>query len=201
MKNLLSIGGISWIHQTAPTKDDVAELTEKYDFHEIIEDDIIDINTQDKMDVYDNYIFVVIHFPKYNPVSKKYLMNEFDIILGKKFIITLTRFETNHISKIRKEYEQEIKEKEDDEEYKVSPHYIMYKLIDVMYDKAIKLLNTISKDIMIFEEQLFETQKLNKTILENLMIKKRNMIFLKHNFLPHNDILTDMQNVMSKFYK
>lgn len=201
MKKLLNIGWVSWIHQTAPKKEDITELVEKYDFHELIEEDIMEINTQDKMDVYDNCIFVVMHFPKYNPVSKKYLMNEFDIILGKKFLVTLTRFETNHITKIRNEYEEEIKEKEDDEEYKVSPHYLFYMIIDAMYDKAIKLLNTIAKDIMIFEEELFETQKLNKDILENLMIKKRNMIFLKHNFLPQNDIILELQNVMAKFYK
>lgn len=201
MKKILNIWNVSWLHQTAPTKKDIEEIVSKYDFHELIEDDIMEINTQDKMDVYDNYIFVVIHFPKYNPVSKKYLMNEFDIILWKDFIISLTRFETNHINKIRNEYEQEIKEKDEDEEYKVSPYYLLYSIIDKMYDKSIKLLNTISKDILIFEEQLFESQNLNKTILENLMIKRRNMIFLKHNFLPQKDILTEMQEVINNFYE
>lgn len=201
MKKILNIWKISWIHQTAPTKKDIDEIIKKYDFHDLIEDDIMEINTQDKMDVYDNYIFVVMHFPKYNPVSKKYLMNEFDIILWKDFIITLTRFETNHISKIRSEYEQEIKEKDEDEDYKISPYYLLYIMIDVMYDKCIKLLNTISKDILIFEEQLFESQNLNKNILENLMIKRRNMIFLKHNFLPQKDILIEMQEVINKFYE
>jgi Mg2+ and Co2+ transporter CorA len=57
---------------------------------------------------------------------------------------------------MRKEYEKEITEKDEDEEYKISPFYILYKIIDVMYDKTLKMLNRSTKDITHIEEDLFK---------------------------------------------
>jgi Mg2+ and Co2+ transporter CorA len=70
-----------------------------------------------------------------------------------------------------------------------------------MYDKSIKTLNQSSKDVIALEEQLFRANKLEKTLLENLTIKKRNIVSLKHMFTPHREILEELQKTLPKFYK
>ena len=55
-------------------------------------------------------VFLVMHFPKYNEKLEKYVSNEMNIILGKDFIITITKYPTNNIEKIRQEYISEIRE-------------------------------------------------------------------------------------------
>lgn len=91
----------------------------------MIEEDILEPSSHDKIDVYDDCIFLIMHFPKYNERIWKYVSNEMDVILGKDFIITLTKYPTNNIDKIREEYEQEIhQDGEQAEEYKVSPFII-----------------------------------------------------------------------------
>lgn len=159
------------------------------------------MTTQEKIDIYEDYLFVVMNFPKYNINTKKYVLNEFSIILGQNIIITLTRFNTNHIQNIIQEYAKEIRKRQKDEEFKISPYYLLYKIIDTMYDKTLNILNKSTKDVILFEEELFSSNKLEKKLLENLMIKKRNIVFLKHNFIPHKDILNDLQNIIPKFYK
>lgn len=203
MKNILSIWGINWIHISQPSKSEVQDLSERYDLHEIIEEDIFELNTQDKVDVYDDYVFMVFHFPKYNEQEKRYMLNEFDIILWKNFIISITRFHTNHIQKIMDEYSKEIKEdqqEQDLEAYKISPYYVLYKIVDVMFDKALNILNKISRDTVYMEEQVFSKDKLNKNLLESLMIRRRNIAFLKHTFLPQWELLQELQKVIWKFY-
>ena len=90
---------------------------------------------------------------------------------------------------------------ESDEDFKISPYYILYKIIDTMYDKSIKMLNKSSKDVANLEEQLFISQTLEKNLLENLTIKKRNVVSLKHIFAPHKEIIDELQNALPKFYK
>ncbi|MBO4517234.1 hypothetical protein J5751_07625 [bacterium] len=68
-------------HCSNPSEKDIKELVERYDLHEIIEEDISEVNTQDKVDVYDDSIFLVLHFPKFNQSTKAYYSNEFNIIL------------------------------------------------------------------------------------------------------------------------
>jgi len=85
------------------------------------------------------------------------------------------------------DYSKEIKEDQKDEdleEYKISPYYVLYKIVDVMFDKALNILNKISRDTVYMEEQVFSKDKLNKDLLESLMIRRRNIAFLKHTFLP-----------------
>lgn len=70
-----------------------------------------------------------------------------------------------------------------------------------MYDKSIKMLTQSSKDVVNLEEQLFSSSKLEKSLLENLTIKKRNIVSLKHTFAPHREILDELQKTLPKFYK
>lgn len=200
MKNLLKIWTVSWIHFENPKKQELIEISEKYDLHEIIIDDILDYWVQDKIDTYDNHIFMVFHFPKYDEKNKRYISNEFSIILGKNFIITITTEKTNHISKIREEYIEETQDLEYPEKYKISPYYILYKIIDIMYDKSIKLLSKNSKDIIWLEEKIFSNNWLNKKLLEDIMIKRRNIVFLKYIFLPQNELITEIQKTIEKFF-
>ncbi len=201
MKTVLHFWNIDWIHLFEPQKDEITELVKKYDFHELIEEDLLELTNQEKIDVYEDYMFIVVNFPKYNAENKKYFLNEFSIILGKNIIVTMTKFDTNHIKSIIEEYSEELKTRESDEDFKISPYYILYKILDTMYDKSIKMLTQSSKDVAAFESQLFTSNKLEKTLLESLTIKKRNIVWLKHTFAPHKEILDELQNALPKFYK
>lgn len=201
MKTVLHFGNVDWIHLFEPQKDEIIDLVKKYDFHELIEEDLFELTNQEKIDVYEDYMFIVVNFPKYDAAIKKYFLNEFSIILGKNVIITMTKFDTNHITSIIEKYAEELKTRESDEEFKISPYYILYKILDTMYDKSINMLNQSSKDVVNLEEQLFRSNKLEKTLLELLTIKKRNIVSLKHTFNPHREILEELQNALPKFYK
>ena len=168
----------------------------------MVEQDLIEPSAHDKIDVYDDCIFLVIHFPKYNEKLWKYLSNEMNIILGRDFIITITKYPTNNIEKIRQEYEQEIKEEwEEAEEYKISPYYILYKIIDVMYDKILLGLNKFNLDLMEMEKQVFDKSFVDTDLLKNVLIKKRNTVFLKTIISPQEEILVELQKVTANFYE
>ncbi len=200
MKDLLKIWRVSWMHMQNPKKQELLDLWDEYELHEIIIDDILDFSVQDKIDKYDNLIFMVIHFPKYDEKQKRYIANEFNIILWKNFIITITSHQTSHIEKIKNEYIKETKDLEDPEKYKISPYYIAYKIIDVMFDKTLKILWKSSKDLTILEWNIFENNWLNKAMLEDMMIKRRNLVFLKHLFIPQKELLEELQKTIEKFY-
>lgn len=153
MEKILNIGKVSWFHANKPNQQDINKLKNLYDLHEIIQEDISDLNTQDKIDIYDDAMFLVLHFPKYNIKKNQYYSNEFNIILGKNFIVSLTKFKTNHINKIREEYEEDIRQGKQD--FKDSPYYVLYVMIDVMYDKAINTIANFNQDLQDIESNIF----------------------------------------------
>ncbi|HBB03487.1 TPA: hypothetical protein DCZ39_01090 [Patescibacteria group bacterium] len=104
MKTVLHFGNIDWIHLFEPQKAEIDDLVKKYDLHELIEEDLLELTNQEKIDIYEDYMFIVVNFPKYNADNKKYLLNEFSIILGKNIIVTMTKFDTTYIKSIIEEY-------------------------------------------------------------------------------------------------
>ena len=201
MEKFLSMGNVTRVHFSNPSAEDIKEIVETYDVHDIIEQDIKEINTQDKIDIYDECIFLVLHFPKYNKTTSKYFSNEFNIILGKDYIVTVTKYHTTHIDNIRKQYAEDIAQKDPDEEFKISPYYILYKIIDVMYDKVLVALNKFNIDLNVLEDAIFSKDILNETLLSKLLTKKRNIVLLKHLMLPQSEILQELQKATENFYE
>ena len=202
IKNILKIGWIKWTHLSKPRDADLQNIIKNLDLHEMIEQDILESSAQDKIDTYDDCVFLIMHFPKYNEKLWKYVSNEMNVILGKDFIITITKYPTNNIEKIRQEYEAEIKEEWDDaEEYKISPYYILYKIIDVMYDKILLGLNKFNQDLTEIEKQVFDKNFVDKEFLKTILIKKRNAVLLKTIISPQEEILVELQKATANFYE
>lgn len=181
-------------YASTPTKEYLHNLIETYDLHEIIEEDILEASVQDKIDVYDNCMFLVLHFPKYQEERHKYIMNEFNILIGKEWIVTLTKYETNRIEHIREVYAEKMKNLPSDEQFKLSPYYILYELIDEMYDKVLLGLRHFTRDLRIIEDLVFDSQAMNKDILEQIMLKRRNIVTLKHMLKPQEELLHELQH-------
>ena len=201
-KNILKIGKIRWIHLSKPRTDELEDIIKNLDLHEMVEQDILESSAQDKIDTYDDCVFLIIHFPKYNEKLWKYVSNEMNVILWKDYIITITKYPTNNIEKIRQEYEEEIKEEWDDtEEYKISPYYILYKIIDVMYDKILLWLNKFNQDLNEIEKQVFDKNFVDKDFLRTILIKKRNAVLLKTIISPQEEILVELQKATANFYE
>ena len=202
IKNILKIWKIKWIHLSKPRTDELEDIIKNLDLHEMVEQDILESSAQDKIDTYDDCVFLIIHFPKYNEKLWKYVSNEMNVILWKDYIITITKYPTNNIEKIRQEYEEEIKEEwEDAEEYKISPYYILYKIIDVMYDKILLWLNKFNQDLTEIEKQVFDKNFVDKDFLKTILIKKRNAVLLKTIISPQEEILVELQKATADFYE
>ena len=197
----IKIWWTTWIHLVDPDTKQIDKLVDKYDLHEIIEQDFLDFTTQDKIDVYDGCLFLVMRFPKYNTKTKKHFANQMHAILWKNFIITVTSYVTNNIEKIQNQYREEIKEAEDDEKFKLSPYYILYKIIDAMYDKVLTSMTKFNQDLVKIEDTAMDEKSLTQETLSELLIKKRSAVLMKHIITPHSEILSELQTATMNFYE
>ena len=102
----LTIKGITWIDAVNPSKEETAEILSKYDFHELDEEAVLEPNQRARIDSYDDYLFLTLHFPKYASVKTLYELNEFHIFLGKDFLITFRDFPGKHIDEIYEKYQK-----------------------------------------------------------------------------------------------
>jgi magnesium transporter len=59
----------------------IQEIADKYDFHELDIEACLEENQRSRVDIYDDYLFILLNFPKYSRTKKLYEQNEFNIFL------------------------------------------------------------------------------------------------------------------------
>ena len=195
----LKIGWLKWIDAVWLKEDDIKKIIEKYDIHELDLEACIEWNQKARIDNYENYSFLISHFPKYNRWKKIYELNDFNIFLWKDFLITFRKYSWNHINKIFDHY-SELKITTKKKDIKVTTWYILYEITQAMLEKMFKVIKTITVEIREIESQVFE-QEDNSRLVRDIMIKKRNIILLKHMFKPQIVVLKQLELIVNKTYK
>lgn len=166
-----------WIDIVNPTDEAVDAIISDYGFHELDRDAIIEPNQTARVDTYEKYLFVVLHFPKYDPKSKRYITNEFNIFLSKDYLITIRYYTSQGLEKFQDQLEKT--------KGGVTSGTILYQVIDQMLDKVFRTLERFGKDLRQIEKSLFDNKSgISTTLIQEIMIKKRNIITLKHMIKP-----------------
>ena len=189
MQQSLQIGKTQWIQIQEPNKEIINQLAQEYGFHEVIVDDLIEINAQSKMDVNSKHFFLALTFTKYLESEQRYIFNELDVIIGENYIITTTSLESNAINTLFEAFRNQSDPVEWSEKW--SPYYILYRIIDVFYDKTIRSLAMSGKRLLDIQENI-ATKKAENEVVEELMNEDLNKIFIKHNFLSQQNVMDDL---------
>jgi len=193
----LKIKWINWIDGIKLSDPAMEKILQNYNFHELDIEACTEENQRARIDVYDDYLFMVLHFPKYNEKTKIYNLNEFNIFLWKDFLITLREFEWLQIDSIFNYYKKS--NLEEDEDFKITSWYILYEIIQVMLEKMFKFIDNIKKDLKIIEKKVFEEPK--TSLVKEIMIKKRNIVIMKHMLLPQISVMRLIETQMNEMFK
>ena len=197
MHKKINIRWVKWIDGVSLEKTEIYKIVKKYDFHELDIEACFEENQKARIDVYDDYIFLILHFPKYNLKTKSYELNEFNIFLWKDFIITFRDHEGIHIDTIFDKYTK--LDIDDNAEIKITSWFILYEIIQAMLEKMFKLTANVMIDIKSLENKVFE--KTSAGLVKNIMIKKRNIWVLKYMFKPQILVLKTLENHINLLFK
>jgi magnesium transporter len=107
MQQSIQVGKTQWIHVQEPNKEIINQLAQEYGFHEVIVDDLMEINAQSKIDVNSNHFFLALTFTKYLESEQRYIFNELDIIIGEDYIISTNSLESDSIKKLFEDFKDQ----------------------------------------------------------------------------------------------
>jgi len=189
MQQSIQVGKTQWIHIQEPNKEIINALSQEYGFHEVIVDDLLEINAQSKIDSNSNHFFLALTFTKYLPSEQRYLFNELDVIIGEDYIITTNSLESHTIDALFESFKNMGDLKDDSE--KSSPYYILYRIIDEYYNKTIKSLAMSGKKLLEIQDDI-ASRKAENEVVDSLMNEDLNKIFIKHNFLSQEDVMDEL---------
>lgn len=193
----IDIRWITWIDWVNLDKKQIYEIVKDYEFHELDIEACLEENQRARVDKYEDYLFIIFNFPKYNSKTWVYELNEFNVFLGKDFIITFRTFEANHLDKLFEKYRK--LDIDDDASLKLTTWFILYEIMQSMLEKMFKVLDNNARDLKILEKEVF----VNTTsgLVKRIMVKKRNIIYLKHMFKPQVSVLKLVELNINNLFK
>jgi len=81
-------GGYIWLDFTQPTKDDLLPLISVLKFHPLSIEDCTDENQLPKIDMYENYTFLIFNAYEFTPEAL--LVSEVDVFIGSNFLVSVS---------------------------------------------------------------------------------------------------------------
>lgn len=188
MIETIKFGTLRWSHIVRPTEDDLMALKEHYHFHSLdIEDCRSEVNLRPKIDIYDDYYFVILHFPAFDAAEQFVEIREFKFFWGKDFLISIGK--SNWM--VKEMFNRE-KVKVNDRMEVGSSDALFYQLLDHVMKETQKLVERVDKEADDCGKSLFR-RKAEPTI-EKISITRKNIILLNTMFKPQMVLFNKLQS-------
>src|SRR5919107_3395823 len=81
--------GLRWVNIEWPGSLERTWLEEHFEFHALDLEDVLSRNQRPKIDVYDDYLFIVLHLPIFDPVAGRLGAGELDLFVGPDYVVTI----------------------------------------------------------------------------------------------------------------
>jgi magnesium transporter len=181
--------GLRWINIERPRAADRAWLEEHFDFHALDYEDVFSRNQRPKVDEYEGYLFVVLHFPVYDKRVNRLNAAEVDIFVGPDFLVTLPNEPLPPLEYLfeRCRSNEELRE----DLFGKGAGYLLYKVVDACVDASFPMLRKIGLKLERLEEDIFEER--NAEVVRDLSNAKQEIINFRKIVRPQRAALRDLE--------
>jgi magnesium transporter len=192
---IIGAAGIRWIHIESPRTADRDWLEEHFDFHQLDYEDVFSRNQRPKLDQYDDYVFIVLHFPLFDKDSGRILTAELDLFIGEDFLITLPNIPLPPLSAMFERYG----EKEDlrEEVFSKGSGYLLYKIVDTLVDASFPMLRKTGLKLERLEDDIFEGR--SSEIVRDISDTKQEIINFRKIVRPQRAVLRDLERTKQRY--
>jgi magnesium transporter len=177
---------VTWLNVTGLHNVEVLEkIGTRYNIHPLILEDILNTDQRPKVEIADDYIFIVMKMLSYDSEKHEINAEQISLILGENYVITFQEREGDVFNPVRERIENgkgRIR--------KVGPDYLTYALIDILIDNYFLVLELIGEQIEYLEGNVLENP--DHTLVQKIQSMKRELIFLRKSTWPLREVISGL---------
>jgi len=194
----IQIKNLTWIDISDPDKRDINFLKESFNFHPLVLNELSIPTLRPKVEHYDHYLYMVLHFPIYHPKERTSKSMEVD------FLITYNTLITVRYGKIQplQEFWKKCESGEHDPIIENSTASLLYCLLQELNNFSLRQIDHITKKIDSIEKEIFETKKARKEekIVEDISVVRRDILDFRKALRPQYTILESLKLKGAEFF-
>ncbi len=180
---------ITWINIDGLYRVDIIErICNDFHIHPLVQEDILNTTQRPKVDVADDYLFIVLKMHSVAPQDNVagLALEQISFILGANFLITFQERKSTAFDQVHKRLTDNKGRLR-----KMGPDYLAYTLTDAIIDNFFKTLEQIGEEIESLEE-LLVTNPTPET-LQRIHVLKRKIILLRKSVWPLREVISALQ--------
>ncbi len=187
---------LTWINIDKLDDEALAYLKKNYTFHHLDYEDLQGEIQTPKIDVYKNYLFLVFHFPLWDPISERVKSREVDVFMGDGYLITIQH---NRSKELKNFFYRCIKNKKMKTDWmQKGSGFLLYKLIESLFRNTQPIIDTIGKQISDLENEIYSGEQDTKTV-KGLAIHRRNILQFRRILDPQRYLISNLSHIRKPF--
>ncbi len=185
-----------WVDLESPTQDEVRGIMEEFSVHPLAAEELLAPTLRPKVDLYPNFIYLILHFPSISHKHNGGFEQEIDFIVGKNFIITTHYDLIDSLHEFSKVFEvNSILEKSN-----IGDHagFILFYILKELYKTLGNELNHIERDFAEIEPSIFGGKE--RDMVTAISHINRDLLNFKQIIRPHKEVLDSLELSGTKFF-
>lgn len=189
---------LTWFYIERPTSNEVAFLAQRFRFHPLDLDDVLSRIQRPKIDEYEDYLFMVLHFPVFDKQNRITRPSEMDIFVGENYVVTVHC--SGDIKPLAKFFQECETDKESRERYLGrSSGFLLYHILDRMVNSCFPILDKLTQNIDDVEDIIL-TKPVPATVREISLIR-RDLISFRRVVHPQIAVIETLEKEEYPFFK
>ncbi|HET9878466.1 MAG TPA: magnesium/cobalt transporter CorA [Candidatus Limnocylindria bacterium] len=187
---------VRWINIDEPRLVDRAWLAETFGFHELDLEDVASHNQRPKLDEYDDYMFLVMHFPRYDKESGRLHSAELDVFIGPDYVITLPNEQIVPLpalferAQTREDFREQLMSK--------GSGYLLYHILDRCVDAGFPMLGQLGRKLRRLEDDIFEGRS-STEIVREISNAKQEIINFRAVIRPQRAVFRSLERSKQRY--
>src|ERR671936_3043327 len=191
----ISAEGLRWVNIEGPSPLECAWLEEQFGFHPLDLAVVLSRNQRPQIDEYPDYLFIVLHFPVFDPAVGRLNAGELDIFVGPDFLITIPNQPLQPVEYLfeRCRAKEELRE----QLFSRGSGYLLYRIVDDSFDYCFPMLRKSGNKLDALEEEIFSGR--SEEVVRDIFNVQQEIINFRKIIRPQRPVLRDLERTKQRF--
>jgi magnesium transporter len=186
---VLTHGRVTWVNIEKPTPEDMDYLRQRYPFHPLDLEDCLSPMERPKLDEYDEYLFIIMHFPVYDASRRVSRPAEVHIFIGSGYLVTVHEGNLWPITKLFDSCQTEDGARQ--KHMGRGASHLLHDVIDRLVDYCFPLLYQVDAQLGEIEEDIFTEEV--RGIVRDISWARRHVMTLQRTIKPDLAIVSNLE--------
>lgn len=178
-------GNLLWLDLEDPTEEEIGVLKTEFDFHPLLIEDCIASHSYPKIDVFEGYLFMVIHSCYYYKDRREedaLSIRELNLFIGPNYLITYHKGHIRAVSSNRKRCEK------GSQIMQGGADYLLYMILNQLVDNYFPILEQHGERLSALEDCILSNPQ--PELLGRMFSMKRNIMTMRRVIGPQRELIS-----------